>query len=172
LKTPPLSLVLDTNCVLDLLLFQDANCQPIAHWLGSHQAQILVTSAMLEELRRVLTYADFALSAAQQQSIWARYVAMSVLLTPAEMPPLPPSLPRCRDPDDQGFIDLAAALAATAPGAPTKPGSVLLISRDKAVLRLRRALQRVVVTLLAPAELDAYWLAYQTLRQHSATISP
>lgn len=172
MKTPPLSLVLDTNCVLDLLLFQDANCQPIAHWLGTHQAQILVTSAMLEELRRVLTYADFALSAAQQQSIWARYAAMSVLLAPAEMPPLPPSLPRCRDPDDQGFIDLAAALAATAPGAPTKPGSVLLISRDKAVLRLRRALQRVAVTLLAPAELDAYWLAYQALRQHSATTSP
>ena len=172
MKTPPLSLVLDTNCVLDLLLFRDANCQPIAHWLGTHQAQILVTSAMLEELRRVLTYADFALSAAQQQSIWARYAAMSVLLTPAEMPPLPPSLPRCRDPDDQGFIDLAAALASAAPGAPTKPGSVLLISRDKAVLRLRRALRRFAVTLLAPAELDAYWLAYQTLRQHSATTSP
>lgn len=172
MKTPPLSLVLDTNCVLDLLLFQDANCQPIAHWLGTHQAQILVTSAMLEELRRVLTYADFALSAAQQQSIWARYAAMSVLLAPAEMPPLPPSLPRCRDPDDQGFIDLAAALAATAPRAPIAASSVLLISRDKAVLRLRRALRRFAVTLLAPAELDAYWLAYQTLRQHSATTSP
>ena len=163
-------LVLDTNCVLDLLLFQDASCQPIDHWLGTHQAQIMVTSAMLEELRRVLTYADFALSTAQQQSIWARYAAMSVLLTPAEIPPLPLplSLPRCRDPDDQGFIDLAAALAATAPRAPIAASSVLLISRDKAVLRLRRALRRFAVTLLSPAEL----LAYQTLRQHSATTSP
>lgn len=163
-------LVLDTNCVLDLLLFQDASCQPIAHWLGTGQAQIMVTSAMLEELQRVLGYADFALSAAQQQSISARYAAMSVLLTPAEMPPLPLSLPRCRDPDDQGFIDLAAALAATA--AANAASSVLLISRDKAVLRLRRAMRRLAVTLLSPAELRADLQAYQTLRQHSATTSP
>ena len=172
MKTPPLSLVLDTNCVLDLLLFQDASCQPIAHWLGTGQAQIMVTSAMLEELQRVLGYADFALSAAQQQSISARYAAMSVLLTPAEMPPLPLSLPRCRDPDDQGFIDLAAALAATAPRAPIAASSVLLISRDKAVLRLRRAMRRLAVTLLSPAELRTDLQAYQTLRQHSATTSP
>lgn len=163
-------LVLDTNCVLDLLLFQDASCQPIAHWLGTGQAQIMVTSAMLEELQRVLGYADFALSAAQQQSISARYAAMSVLLTPAEMPPLPLSLPRCRDPDDQGFIDLAAALAATA--AANAASSVLLISRDKAVLRLRRAMRRLAVTLLSPAELRTDLQAYQTLRQHSATTSP
>ena len=165
-------LVLDTNCVLDLLLFQDASCRPIAHWLGTGQAQIMVTSAMLEELQRVLGYADFALSAAQQQSISARYAAMSVLLTPAEMPPLPLSLPRCRDPDDQGFIDMAAALAATAPRAPIAASSVLLISRDKAVLRLRRAMRRLAVTLLSPAELRADLQAYQTLRQHSATTSP
>jgi len=163
-------LVLDTNCVLDLLLFQDASCQPIAHWLGTGQAQIMVTSAMLEELRRVLSYADFALSAAQQQSIWARYAAMSVLLTPAEIPPLPLSLPRCRDPDDQGFLDLAAALAATA--AANAAGAVLLISRDKAVLRLRRAMRRLAVTLLSPAELRTDLQVYQTLRQHSATTSP
>ena len=165
-------LVLDTNCVLDLLLFQDASCQPIAHWLGTGQAQIMVTSAMLEELQRVLGYADFALSAAQQHSISARYAAMSVLLTPAEMPPLPLSLslPRCRDPDDQGFLDLAAALAATA--AANAAGAVLLISRDKAVLRLRRAMRRLAVTLLSPAELRTDLQAYQTLRQHSATTSP
>ena len=162
--------MLDTNCVLDLLLFQDARCQPIAHWLSTGQAQIMVTSAMLEELQRVLGYADFALSAAQQQSISARYAAMSVLLTPAEMPPLPLSLPRCRDPDDQGFLDLAAALAATA--AANAAGAVLLISRDKAVLRLRRAMRRLAVTLLSPAELRTDLQAYQTLRQHSATTSP
>lgn len=166
----PLMLVLDTNCVLDLLLFQDARCQPIAHWLSTGQAQIMVTSAMLEELQRVLGYADFALSAAQQQSISARYAAMSVLLTPAEMPPLPLSLPRCRDPDDQGFLDLAAALAATAET--NAAGTVLLISRDKAVLRLRRAMRRLAVTLLSPAELRTDLQAYQTLRQHSATTSP
>lgn len=170
MKTPPLILVLDTNCVLDLLLFQDASCQPIAHWLGTGQAQIMVTSAMLEELQRVLGYADFALSAAQQQSISERYAAMSVMLAPAEMPPLSLSVPRCRDPDDQGFLDLAAALAATADA--NAAGAVLLISRDKAVLRLRRAMRRLAVTLLSPAELRTDLQAYQTLRQHSATTSP
>lgn len=163
-------LVLDTNCVLDLLLFQDASCRPIAHWLGTGQAQIMVTSAMLEELQRVLGYAGFALSAAQQQSISARYAAMSVVLAPAQMPPLSLSVPRCRDPDDQGFLDLAAGLAATA--ATNAAGAVLLISRDKAVLRWRRAMRRLAVTLLSPAELRADVQAYQTLRQHSATTSP
>ena len=42
----------------------------------------------------------------------------------------------------------------------------------KAVLRLRRAMRRLAVTLLSPAELRADLQAYQTLRQHSATTSP
>lgn len=86
------------------------------------------------------------------------------------MPPLSLSVPRCRDPDDQGFLDLAAALAATADT--NAAGTVLLISRDKAVLRLRRAMRRLAVTLLSPAELRTDLQAYQTLRQHSATTSP
>jgi predicted nucleic acid-binding protein len=48
---------------------------------------------------------------------------------------VPSGSPRCSDPDDQKFIDLALALQA------------LLLSKDHAVLRLRRALAARAVTV-------------------------
>ena len=50
----------------------------------------------------------------------------------------PPACPvRCSDPDDQGFIDLAVAHRA------------MLLSKDKAVLRLRRRLAPLAVPVQA-----------------------
>ena len=163
------ALVLDTNIVLDLLLFQNPQAQGLRQALDQQHLRWLATPPMREELARVLAYPKIAPGLTRLGHSLASLLAQwDALVSVVEVAPR--CAVRCRDPDDQGFIDLAAALAATA--AANAAGAVLLISRDKAVLRLRRAMRRLAVTLLSPAELRTDLQAYQTLRQHSATTSP
>jgi predicted nucleic acid-binding protein len=96
---PGCELLLDTNVVLDLWLFQDPRLQRLRELLASGGCRWLATSAMLEELAHV-RQRDFAL----------RYRASSELLTPPAVLIPAPSNPapwRCRDVDDQKFLDLA-----------------------------------------------------------------
>ncbi len=94
--------------------------------LSAAQALILATPAMLNEFSQVLSRPQFKLSAAQQSALTAQQRARISLCPPAADCRLP-----CTDPADQMFIDLAAAQRAEA-----------LLSRDKALLRLRRAAAR------------------------------
>ena len=117
-------LVLDTNVVLDLLHFDDAVAQPLRHALETGRVRCVATEATQAEWRRVLAYPEFGLDVAQQAALFARYQALSVRVNAADAVA---ELPRCSDPDDQKFIDLAAASAAQG-----------LVSKDRAVLKLRR----------------------------------
>ena len=121
------SLVLDTNIVLDLLVFGDPRTVPLRQAIDAGACQCLATPPMREELLRVLDYpkltpwlARARLASVQVLSHWDGMVRM---LEPAPKSPL-----RCRDPDDQKFIDLAVEHRA------------LLLSKDLAVLALRRRL--------------------------------
>ena len=118
-------LVLDTNVVLDLLHFDDATARPLRHALEDGRVRCVVSDATLEEWRRVLAYPEFALDSMQRAARLARYQGLSETVAGlvADMVPLP----RCSDPDDQKFIELAAAAHAQG-----------LVSKDRAVLRLRR----------------------------------
>ncbi len=117
-------LVLDTNVVLDLLHFDDAAARPLLRALDDGRVRCVVTAATLEEWRRVLAYPEFALDSMQRAARLARYQDLSdtVAGLVADM-----ALPYCSDPDDQKFIELAAAVPAQG-----------LVSKDRAVLRLRR----------------------------------
>ena len=117
-------LVLDTNVVLDLLHFSDAAALSILHALEAGRASCCVTTETLDELRRVLTYPEFKLDTAAQSGLLARYRALS-RLTDTPVPNL--NLPRCSDPDDQKFLELASSVAAD-----------FLVSKDKALLKLKR----------------------------------
>ena len=134
--------VLDTNVVLDLLHFDDPIARPLRHALEDGRVRCVVTDATLEEWRRVLAYPEFGLDPAQQTALFACYQALSVradsIAVDAGLPhkgtpihyglkPVWSRMPRCSDPDDQKFIELAAA--ANAQG---------LVSKDRAVLKLRR----------------------------------
>ena len=116
--------VLDTNVVLDLLHFDDAIARPLRQALEAGRARCVVTDATLDEWRRVLGYPEFALDAARQAELLARYQALSVR---ADAVDAPVGLPSCSDPDDQKFLELAAAAEAQA-----------LVSKDRALLKLRR----------------------------------
>ena len=53
--TPP-AVVLDTNIVLDVFVFNDAACAPLKAALEAGELNWLATPPMRDELARVLTY--------------------------------------------------------------------------------------------------------------------
>jgi putative PIN family toxin of toxin-antitoxin system len=133
--------VIDTNIALDLLVFDNPDCAPLASALAAGELRWLATAAMRNELARVLGYPLIVKRLAQRQmeaaSVLAAFDARVHLL--ADTPPRAPCV--CKDPDDQVFIDLAVAQRAR------------LISKDQAVLTMRKRLaaQGVVVQAVLAA---------------------
>jgi putative PIN family toxin of toxin-antitoxin system len=129
--------VLDTNIVLDLFVFNDPAAQPLRDALTGAKAHWLATMAMREELQRVLTYPQIVRSLAHHKTTAAQvldhfdaHVAIAGVAAKARI--------TCKDPDDQKFIDLAVAHAA------------LLLSKDHAVLCMaKRLLAQGVIALPA-----------------------
>ena len=164
----PLLWVLDTNIVLDLWVFNDPLVQPLREVLGLPvlgdlvepaaaqplsamtdpiRPRWLATPVMREELARVLTYPHLVRRQALDQRVAEQVLAAydrSVTLCP----PAPKARFTCTDGDDQKFIDLAAAHACPpplhSPAAPPLP-SVVLVSKDRAVLRLKKRLSTLGV---------------------------
>ncbi len=127
--------VIDTNIALDLLVFDNPDCLPLAAALAAGELRWLATARMREELARVLGYPLIAARLARRdlaaQAVLAAFDARVLMVEPA--PPRAPCV--CKDPDDQVFIDLAVARRAR------------LLSKDQAVLTMRKRLaaQGVVV---------------------------
>jgi putative PIN family toxin of toxin-antitoxin system len=132
--------VLDTNIVLDLWLFNDPLQADLRQALADDQLVWLATAAMQQELAFVLARASsHQLAARRGTDVAAAMAAMNKYCR--WVPPAAPTRFRCKDASDQQFIDLAIARR------------TLLISKDKAVLRLAK---RVA---LAGAGLGPSWAA-------------
>ena len=128
------TVVLDTNIVLDLCVFEDPLCAVLRKHLEQRALQWVATTAMREELLRVLDYPQIARRRMQ------RGIEASVVLAwfddHVRLRESAPKAPfTCKDADDQKFIDLAVAHTA------------LLLSKDDAVLCMARRLQRLGVTV-------------------------
>ncbi len=126
------ALVLDTNIVLDVLVFADEAAKPVLPALAQGRLQWVATPAMREELARVLAYpqivprlAFYGLEAGDVLAAFDRHALI------VEAPPKAPVT--CSDPDDQKFIDLAVARQAW------------LLSKDRAVLSMRKRLAACAV---------------------------
>lgn len=129
--TPP-RVVLDTNVWLDLLVFDDATCIALRDALATGEVEAIADAACRDEWRRVLGYPRLALDASQRDAALAAFDARLRLLPAAERnPPAATKLPRCADPDDQKFLELAQAC-----------GARWLFSRDNALLMLARRTRR------------------------------
>lgn len=124
---PPLRLVIDTNVALDLLVFADRQAAPILAAVESGRALWLTATSCRDELRRVLAYPELKLPAATQSAVFQRYQELAAEPAAQTLRPVPAELPRCRDADDQPFLELAATA-----------GAHLLISRDRELLRLHK----------------------------------
>jgi len=120
-------LVIDTNIVLDLFVFNDPATLALKDALAAKKYQWVATQAMRDELERVLAYPKIvarltrhalcALDVLTHFDVHAelKEVAAKAVLT-------------CADPDDQKFIDLAVA------------HQTLLLSKDQAVLCMTKRL--------------------------------
>lgn len=115
--------MLDTNVVLDLFVFDDVDARPLRAALDAGQVSAITNAATLEEWRRVLAYPAFARDHAAQQVLFDHYARLAECC--AEVAAL--RLPRCADPDDQKFLELAAAA-----------GADVLVTKDRALLKLAR----------------------------------
>jgi putative PIN family toxin of toxin-antitoxin system len=135
-------LVLDTNIVLDWLVFDNAFMNALRDGVRDRHVVVITYQAAIDELQRVLDYPALKLTAEKQMAVLSEYRARSEF---SSMPTgfradellLPPGFPRCRDRDDQHFLALAFHSKADA-----------LVSRDKAVLKLTKRARKFGVTIL------------------------
>ncbi len=128
--------VLDTNIVLDLWWFEDPRVEPLLAALHAGHVRWLATEAMREELQRVLTYPHLLRRPRRrEQDPLAEFDRHASQVPSAARAPYV-----CKDPDDQKFIDLAAAHTAT------------LLSKDAQVLTMARRLQRLGVRVTSTWE--------------------
>ena len=116
-------IVIDTQVVMDWLVFKDARVLPLVEAIHSGRVLWIGTPDMQAELLHVL---GRGVAADRQPDLDAIRRTFADWCHPVELPPPAVHL-RCRDPDDQIFIDLALAAKAA-----------WLISRDKAVLALAK----------------------------------
>ena len=121
--------VLDTNVVLDLVVFRDPCVTALRAAIDAKRVNALACPDTLAELRRVIAYPAFCLDAPGQDAAVGWYESRIEL---ADSPPAHPHLPRCRDADDQKFLDLAWAANAAH-----------LVTKDKALLVLARRVAKL-----------------------------
>lgn len=141
---PPQRLVLDTNVWLDLLLFGDARCLPLQAALDQATAIALTDHPCRAEWHRVLGYPALRLADGEAERLRDRYDVLAVRVDAPTRPQPWPPLPRCKDADDQKFLELACAAHAS-----------VLLTRDDALLALgRRTLRAGLFRICSPEGYD------------------
>ena len=128
-------IVLDTNVCLDLLLFNDPAVATLAQALRSGELIAVANVGTRAEWRRVLAYPALRLDSKRQGELIDAFdvLVLDVAATlaaksmTADVP-----LPRCGDPDDQKFLELAR-----------DAGARWLLSRDRDLLGLATRCRRL-----------------------------
>lgn len=135
---PVLPVVLDTNVVLDLYVFEDPALRALMTALESGRLVAWVEDATLAELGYVLASRHFLPGRDMEgrRTALERYRDRARRLPTEEGGPAV-ELPRCKDRDDQKFLLLAA-----------RAGAAWLVSKDKRVLSMadRREMPFAILT--------------------------
>ncbi|MBE0552670.1 MAG: PIN domain-containing protein [Rhodobacteraceae bacterium] len=136
--TAPL-LVADTQVVLDWLVFRDAAARPLLQAVLAGRLRWLTTPQMRTELQHMLWHPSLA--------HWSHDAERALTFfdhqTVSWPDPVMPFAPRltCSDPDDQIFVDAALTHRA-----------IWLVTRDRALLKLRRKALGHGLHIVRPAE--------------------
>jgi putative PIN family toxin of toxin-antitoxin system len=133
--------------VIDWLVFDDPYLAPLRERILARDIVVLTNSLALSELTRVLGYEILKLDPARQCEVLTKYMVQT---TAASMPDgfapasliFPQRFPNCRDSDDDAFLALAFHARATA-----------LVTRDKALLKLKKRALKFGVTILTVQEM-------------------
>ncbi len=141
-------MVLDTNVCLDLFVFRDAECVTLLEVLQAGAVEAVTDEACREEWWRVLDYPKLALDEARRSQARLAFDACVRCISADDVgPPAKVQLPRCADPDDQKFLELALASQAH-----------WLVSKDNEVLKLGPRVARAGwFTIVTPRGWRALW---------------
>lgn len=115
--------MLDTNVWLDLLVFADPRTAALRAALEAGAVTAVVDAQCRDEWQRVLGYPVLRLEPARRDTLVAAFDALASPVPAKRAAGV--ALPRCRDPDDQKFLQLAHAC-----------GARWLLSRDRHLLSL------------------------------------
>lgn len=147
---PPLphaAVVLDTNAVLDWLLFDDPAGRAVGEQVVVGTITWLACDAMRDECFHVLGRAplaawqpDRAATRAHFEAVWSRHAHLVSVMTGHA---LALGL-HCRDADDQVYLDVA-----------TQHGAKALLTKDKDLLSLRKRAASHGLRICTPVD----WLA-------------
>lgn len=137
----PVAFVFDTNVVVDWLVFDHPYLRATREAVGDRRVEVIVNDLARAELLRVLGYPALKLNEDRRNAVLLRY---DELTRSPPMPTgfgrdnlmLPSSFPRCRDRDDDAFLALAYHVRAA------------LVTRDRALLKLRKRARRFDVAIL------------------------
>jgi putative PIN family toxin of toxin-antitoxin system len=136
-----MQLILDTNVVIDWLVFNDPYMVPFRERVVSGDVIVLTHELALAEFERVLGYPELKLATDRRAGALARYRAHSRVTTMPEgfalgAWKLPAGFPSCRDRDDDLFLSLTHHSQASA-----------LVTRDKALLKMRKRMRKRGMTI-------------------------
>lgn len=132
-------IVLDTNVVLDWLLFDDPSARGAGAAIAAGDLRWIATAPMREEYFEVLQrpiWARWSPDPARDRAVWDAHCAIVGVPVGAAGN----CAVLCADPDDQMFVDLAFGERAD-----------WLLSRDKALLALARRLRARGIRVATPA---------------------
>ncbi len=142
------AIVIDTNVLLDLWVFEDERVGALRAALDARSVQPLRSVDTDDELIDVLARPQFGLTPSRQSDILVRWQTLAEEVQRVFAAPW-----HCTDPRDQKFLDLAyTARAGT------------LLTKDKALLKVNRRAQRDGLVIQTPA-------AWMALAAHSAHLS-
>jgi uncharacterized protein len=131
------ALVLDTNAVLDWLLFAHPAMAPWAAAIQQRRLRWLVCPRLRAELAATLRKPSLQRWNPDSEHILTVLDSWAIL---SPQPVVPPAEAlRCTDPDDQVFIDMALATRAR-----------WLVTRDRALLKLARRAAARGLTIVPP----------------------
>jgi uncharacterized protein len=128
----------DTNVCLDLFVFADPRCESLLAAARAGRIELVTRADCRAEWLAVLGYRQLALSEPRQAQASALFDALLRDVS-LERASVPVTLPRCRDGDDQKFLELAYQSRAVA-----------LLSRDDELLRLARRTTRAGLFAILP----------------------
>jgi putative PIN family toxin of toxin-antitoxin system len=116
--------VLDTNILLDIFVFNDERAIHLKKVLFDKTRHFVASQKTIEEFADVISRPLFKLDEEAQAAILAQWQSIAEQRDDSNVAPAPW---KCQDPDDQIFLDLAYQLRPT-----------ILISKDNAVLQMAR----------------------------------
>ena len=136
------SVVLDTNILLDIFVFNDARAANLKQALLNGGISAAASQKTLLEFTDVISRTLFKIDEATQAEILDQWQSTAQQYDDSNLAPAPW---KCQDPDDQVFLDLAYQL---------RPA--ILISKDNALLYIasRAAQEDILIT----SDYDAFKL--------------